>query len=115
MLLAGIIVLLIGVIIWGYVGTIETWENAKVFFDGGQPYCLVRPEAGRIVMSNKLKSLFEYQKFEQNPKLAEMIEDTESRYGILALSDENLYMVAAAGEPKNYVPGLDGETKRELM
>lgn len=49
MLLTGIIVLLIGVIIWGYVGSIETWENAKVFVNDGQPYCLVRPEAGRIV------------------------------------------------------------------
>lgn len=64
-------------------------------------------------MNNKLKSLFEYQKFEQNPKLAEMIEDTESRYGFSALSDENLNMVAAAGEPKCYVPGSGSKTKKE--
>lgn len=49
MLLFGIIVLLIGAIIWGYYGSVETWENAKIFVNDGQSYCLVRPEAGRIV------------------------------------------------------------------
>ena len=48
-------------------------------------------------MENKLKKLFEYQKFEKNAKLDALIAQTHSRYGE-ALSDDDLEMVAAAGE-----------------
>lgn len=48
-------------------------------------------------MENKLKSMFEFQRFNQNSRLAKMIEDTEAKYGT-ALSDEDLDFVAAAGE-----------------
>lgn len=51
-------------------------------------------------MSKKLKSVFEYQRFEQNPELEEMIADTESRYGISELSEDELDMVVAAGETR---------------
>lgn len=48
-------------------------------------------------MENKLKMLFEYHKFEKNARLESLIEETHSRYG-KALSEEDLEMVAAAGE-----------------
>ena len=48
-------------------------------------------------MENKLKKLFEYQRFEKNAKLDAMIAQTRARYDA-ALSDEDLEMVAAAGE-----------------
>lgn len=47
-------------------------------------------------MEKTLKSLFEYQKFEQNKELAQMIAKTESKYEA-ALSDEELDMINAAG------------------
>ena len=43
----------------------------------------------------KLKKLFDYQKFEQNPKLAQMIREAGSDRK--ELSDENLLLVNAAG------------------
>ena len=45
----------------------------------------------------KLKSLFDYQHFEKNERLAKLIGETESRYG-QQLSDDELGMVNAAGE-----------------
>ena len=50
-------------------------------------------------MEKKLKSLFDFQKFEGNDELAKMIAETEGRFK-KALSDEELFMVAAAGEPE---------------
>lgn len=47
-------------------------------------------------MEKKLKSLFEYQKFENNPRLAKLIAETEARYAD-ALSDDDLSFVNAAG------------------
>ena len=47
-------------------------------------------------MENKLKSLFEYQRFEQNSRLAKLIAETEARQ-TAELSDEALELVAAAG------------------
>ncbi|MDO4811274.1 MAG: hypothetical protein Q3985_04940 [Eubacteriales bacterium] len=48
-------------------------------------------------MENKLKKLFEYQKFEQNERLAKLIAETEARQPA-EISDDDLEMVAAAGE-----------------
>ncbi len=47
-------------------------------------------------MENKLKSMFEYQRFENNERLNKLIQETESRYGA-ALSEEDLFFVNAAG------------------
>ncbi|MBQ7581322.1 MAG: hypothetical protein IJU25_00725 [Lachnospiraceae bacterium] len=47
-------------------------------------------------MENRLKQLFEYQKFEQNPKLEKVIRATETRFPE-ELSDDELEMVSAAG------------------
>ncbi len=44
-----------------------------------------------------LEKLFDFQKFENNSRLAKLISETESRYA-KALSDDELDMVNAAGE-----------------
>ncbi len=49
-------------------------------------------------MEKKLKKLFDYQKFEKNPRLEKLIGESEARYKAAELSDENLEMVSAAGE-----------------
>ena len=48
-------------------------------------------------MENKLKKMFEYQRFENNSRLAKLISETESRYGA-EISDDDLFMVNAAGD-----------------
>lgn len=48
-------------------------------------------------MEEKLKRLFEYQKFEQNRRIARLIGETEARQ-IAELSDDDLKFVAAAGD-----------------
>ena len=48
-------------------------------------------------MDKKLRSLFEFQKFENNSRLSKLIQETESRYAS-ELSDEDLDFVSAAGE-----------------
>ena len=50
-------------------------------------------------MEDKLKLLFDYQRFEKNQSLENLIQDTESYYG-RELSDEEMKFVAAAGELK---------------
>lgn len=47
-------------------------------------------------MENKLKKLFDYQRFEQNDRLAKLIGETEARQ-TAELFDEDLELVAAAG------------------
>ena len=48
-------------------------------------------------MEKKLRELFDYQRFEPNERLSKVIRGTEKRYGT-ELSDEELSLVAAAGE-----------------
>ena len=48
-------------------------------------------------MVNKLKNIMDYQRFSPNSRLSEMIDNVEKRY--TALSDGDLFFVAAAGEP----------------
>lgn len=48
-------------------------------------------------MENKLKSLFEFQRFEQNKRLAKLISETEARQAV-EISDDDLELVAAAGD-----------------
>ena len=47
---------------------------------------------------NKLSQAFDFQKFQQNPRLAGVVCDVESRYNKAALSDDDLELVSAAGE-----------------
>ena len=48
-------------------------------------------------MENKLKMLFDYQRFEKNASLEALIREAQTDYA-RELSDEELFMVAAAGE-----------------
>lgn len=57
-------------------------------------------------MENEIKKLFDYQRFENNARLASIISQTEERYG-KALSEEELFFVNAAGE-------LNTENKKPL-
>ena len=50
-------------------------------------------------MEQKLKALFDYQRFEKNERLEKIIAETESRYA-QELSDDDLSLVNAAGEPE---------------
>ena len=50
-------------------------------------------------MDRKLKMLFDYQRFEKNQRLEELIRETENRYA-KELSEEDLSLVSAAGEIK---------------
>ena len=48
-------------------------------------------------IEQKLKALFEYQRFQKNEKLEEMIKEAEGAR-VIELSDEELSFVNAAGE-----------------
>ena len=54
-------------------------------------------------MENKLKKLFDYQKFENNSGLQRLIDDVHGKYGIKndmrELSMDELDILAAAGVP----------------
>lgn len=56
-------------------------------------------------MERKLRALFDFQKYEQNEKLARIIAETEKKYykvesgGGERLDDEDLFYVNAAGDP----------------
>ena len=50
-------------------------------------------------MEKKLKALFDYQRFEKNERLEKLIRETENRYAG-ELSDDDLSLVNAAGEPE---------------
>lgn len=63
-------------------------------------------------MENKLRKLFEYQRFENNSRLEKLISETESRYAA-ALSDDDLFMVNAAGDIPAGLGQLDNENKQE--
>ena len=48
-------------------------------------------------MEKKLQALFGFQRFEKNPRLERIIEESEARFS-RHLSEEDLQIVAAAGE-----------------
>ena len=55
----------------------------------------------RMKSDNRIKCLFDYQRFEREPRLAALIEEVERRYalneaGAFTLSDESLGALAAA-------------------
>ena len=57
-----------------------------------------------------LEKLFDFQKFENNSRLAKLISETESRYAKV-LSDDELDMVNAAGDIPN--PGVQKDVPKE--
>lgn len=54
-------------------------------------------------MERTLRNLFEYQRFENNSRLGRMIAETEKRY-YSELSDDDLFLVSAAGEIESEHP-----------
>lgn len=58
-------------------------------------------------MENKLRKLFDYQKFERSPELDALIAQTHARYGE-EISEDDLEHVAAAGEPDGEKNGWHG-------
>lgn len=58
----------------------------------------------------KLETLFDFQKFEHNSKLDQMIEETENRYGT-EISDDDLSFVSAAGLPMNLLNRKESEKR----
>ena len=68
-------------------------------------------------MERKLLQAFDRQKFQQNKRLARVIDDVESRYAH-ALTDDDLELVSAAGDaepakaqPLPIIPGMPEERK----
>ena len=51
-------------------------------------------------MENKLKALFDYQKFEGNAALQSVIDSVHSRYAVRELSMDEMEWVNAAGVPE---------------
>jgi len=51
-----------------------------------------------MAMENIIKSLFEYQRFDNNPELQSIIDDTLQRYEGVELCDDDMTYVNAAGE-----------------
>ncbi len=49
-------------------------------------------------MENKLNILFDFQRFEENSRLAQIIAETDKLYGNIPIDDEDLSFVSAAGE-----------------
>ena len=65
-------------------------------------------------MENKLTELFARQRFFENKKLAEMIDDVQERYYSDELSVDDLELVSAAGEPDlNRLKGLTVQDKKD--
>ncbi len=51
-------------------------------------------------MDKKLKALFDFQSFEQEPELQKVIDSVHARYSSARLSLDELDLVAAAGLPQ---------------
>ena len=49
-----------------------------------------------MMMEKKLKSMMDFQKFENDPRLAKLIAETENRWSGRAIEDDDLDMVFAA-------------------
>lgn len=51
-------------------------------------------------MENKLRAMFDYQKFENNPALQQVIDSVHSRWAVRELSMDEMEWVSAAGTPE---------------
>lgn len=49
-------------------------------------------------MEKKLASMFDFQRFAQNPRLAKLIAETEARFESSAIDDDDLVFAVAAGD-----------------
>ena len=55
-------------------------------------------------MENLLAGLFDFQTFEKEPALQSVIDEVEARYFCAELSDDELCMLSAAGDPFSQPP-----------
>lgn len=63
-------------------------------------------------MEGKLKALFDYQKFEGNTALQQVINSVHSRFAVQELSMDEMEWVSAAGVP-NQTNGKDKDANRQ--
>lgn len=49
-------------------------------------------------MEKKLSSMFDFQRFARNPRLAKLIAETEARFESSAIDDDDLVFAVAAGD-----------------
>jgi hypothetical protein len=54
-------------------------------------------------MENKLRNLFDYQRFEQNDNLKKLIDDTHRRMRITVIPDDLMRNISAAGDPSTNI------------
>lgn len=54
-------------------------------------------------MEGKLKALFDYQKFEGNPALQQVIDSVHARLSVRELSMDEMEWVSAAGVPNQMI------------
>ena len=50
-------------------------------------------------MEKLLTSLFDFQRFEKNRELQSIIDEVEQKYGVTEMTDDELDLLAAAGDP----------------
>ena len=55
-------------------------------------------------MEKLLTNLFDFQRFERNPELQSMIAEVEQKYGVTEMTDDELDLFAAAGDPFSQEP-----------
>ena len=55
-------------------------------------------------MEKLLTNLFDFQRFERNPELQSMIAEVEQKYGVTEMTDDELDLLAAAGDPFSQEP-----------
>ena len=60
-------------------------------------------------MEKKLKELFDFQKYQGNSELQQVIDAVHAKYAVRELSLSDMDMVFAAGVPENPNPKKDGE------
>ena len=60
-------------------------------------------------MERKLRQLFDFQKFQGNRELQQVIDSVHSRYAVRELSMDDMETVAAAGTPELHDKEKNGE------
>lgn len=65
-------------------------------------------------MENKLKAMFDYQKFERNSALEQVINSTHSRYAVRELNLDDMEWVSAAGDAAETARRIrDGQNRED--
>ena len=49
MLLTAVILLLVGILVWGYFGSISSWNSVTVIVDHGRGYCYAKEETANAI------------------------------------------------------------------